>query len=142
MVSILCLASCKWHHDYCHRCGEHLDCCKCYNNCYYSCSTRNDAFTAGTLIGIWQTNYHVGYENGIGFTPKQFNFVNHQYCDITYSIGNSSTWYTETFNYVYSSGHIKFSGHGRIFSLKINGFLYPTLTLSDSHGKYEWYKRL
>ena len=141
MVSILCLASCKWHRDYCHHCGQYFDCCRCnqYYHSYYA--PKDDGFTAKTLIGVWQANYSYNYEKFLGFTPKQFNFVNERYCDITYSVGSSSDWYTETYTYSYSSGYIKFARNGKTFSFKINEFIYPTLTLSDSHGKYEWYKK-
>ena len=136
LLAVISLVSCEcpFNDKYCPSC--HLSPSEC------SCSgrTSSDRFTARTLYGVWQVSYHQGYEEGIGITPKQIEFFDDHTCDITYSVGNEVDWWTDTYIYAYSSGYIKFSKQGRTFSFKVRNFLFPTLTLQDSHGTYEWYK--
>ncbi len=97
-----------------------------------------DKFYADKLLGTWQTtSTYVG-----NLEIKQIEFINNRLCDITYSEGYRTTWYTETFLYSYSGGYLTF---GRAddkysFAFKIEGYTYPELYLRDSFGQYAWHK--
>jgi hypothetical protein len=91
------------------------------------------------LIGVWQIDYNIGYERGLGMTPKQIQFFNNHTCDITYSVGRETEWWTDTYTYTYTGSYIRFNnGYGSSFSFKVRGYLFPELYLEDSFGYYTW----
>lgn len=151
---LVSLSSCVCEH--CKNCGrpleygEYLYCRYCYYNyCHHTptttpSTTSSDRFTADVLIGTWQMNYDKGYFNGMGIVPKEIEFFDGHTCDITYCKSDymyDPDWFTDTYTYTYTSGYIKFN-KGRItYMFKFRNFLFPTLTVQDSFGTYEWYKR-
>jgi hypothetical protein len=115
---------------------EYGNSCRCEKNgvTYYY-----DNFYADKLLGTWQCSYNtIIYSTSMNI--KEIKFITNRKCDIVYSIGRNVDWYTETYNYSYSSGYIRFSREGNTFSFYIAGYIFPELYLEDSMGKYTWHK--
>lgn len=136
LLALMVFASCKYH-----------PCCvwedEYYGHPVYERSV-SDYLPASNLIGTWQVENNNAYYEGIGIMPKQIVFFDSNWCDITYEVSNRSTErLTETFRYSYNGRYIRFSStEGTLnFGFKIEDFLYPTLTLRDSYGRYKWCKR-
>lgn len=126
-------------YEYCPYCGNYgyCDCCTHHNP---TITYTRDYFCAETLIGTWQIEYNANYKRGLGIEPKQIKFFDERKCDITYSEGNDPTWYTETYNYTYASGFIRFDKGRNSFAFKYRDFIFPELYVQDSFGNYKWRK--
>ena len=123
--------SCEKYCPYCD--GYGCDYCGVTRTLTYT----NDYFCAEKLLGTWQCDY----DNYVGnMLLKEIKFLSSKKCDIIYSIGRNTEWYTDTFNYSYSGSYIKFSNNGTAFSYRIDGFIFPELYVRDSFGKYTWKK--
>jgi hypothetical protein len=134
-VFLLTACDCPYGEEYCMNCGKPIRHC----TCYYYAQSNSDRFTAKTLIGVWQMAYDEGYFNGMGIIPKQIEFFDGHTCDITYCKGKDPDWFTDTYTYTYTSGYIKFNKGRTTYMFKYREFLFPTLTVQDSFGTYEWY---
>ena len=129
LLGSIFLASCD---EYCPYCEEYD--CRCEQNCI---RYNSDYFCAETLLGTWQCDYY----NYVGnMLLKEIKFLNNRKCDITYSVGNSTDWYTETYNYSYVGKTIRFSKGNSIFEFHIDGYIFPELYLRDSFNRYTWRK--
>lgn len=133
---IIALISCEKYCPYCENRGN-CDHCGGHNS---TLTYSYDYFCAETLLGTWQMDYNKGYINGLGVELKQIKFFDGRKCDITYSDGYYPTWYTETYNYTYASGFIRFDKGRSSFTFKVKGFIYPELYVQDSFGNYTWRK--
>ena len=146
------LVSCNWK---CERCGY------CYDDRYSVCpkcgngDSGGDYFSASTLIGEWQMsntlNTEKAYMNGCGIIPKEIVFSNvkggnygFKKCTMTYAIDNERYQADLLYNYVrreltfyYINDYGK---EEKLFAFTYKDFLYPTLTIQDSFGTYEWRK--
>lgn len=138
---------------YCPRCGYS----RYGNGVCPSYSNGGDYFSEGTLIGEWQMSNTLGtetaYMNGCGIIPKDIVFSNvkmgnmgFKKCTMTYAIADDPQWYQANLFYNYVRRELTFyyiNDYGKeekLFAFTYNDFLYPTLTLQDSFGKYEWRK--
>ena len=133
---IITLMSCDKYCPYCDNRGQCDYCGKSRGTLSYS----NDYFCAETLLGTWQMDYNPNYLRGMGIELKEIKFFDGHKCDVTYSEGEYSTWYTDTYEYSYSSGFIRFARGRSSFTLKVKGFIFPELYLQDSFGNYTWRK--
>ena len=148
LFTIVILASC----EYCIVCGEYP--CVCHNSKYVSGNNgSSDYFSASTLVGEWQmSGYHdEEYMNGCGIIPKSIVFGgipvgSFGRCTITYMKGRNPQWYQMDLHYNYVRRELTFYGTNelgglvKLFSFTYREFLFPTLTIEDSFGKYEWNK--
>jgi hypothetical protein len=133
---IIALVSCEKYCPYCDNRGNCDYCGKHRSTLTYT----TDYFCAETLLGTWQMDYNPNYNRGMGIELKEIKFFDSRKCDITYSEGNDPTWYTETYNYTYASGFIRFDKGRSSFTFKYKGFIFPELYLQDSFGNYTWRK--
>ena len=135
LLAIVALVSCE---KYCPICDRYGDCtCGNRDGGYsYGVNYQGDYFCAEKLLGTWQCNYTTIVGN---MTIKSIKFVSNRKCDITYSLGRNTEWYTDTFNYTFSSGYLRFSGVAN-FSFCYRGYIFPELYLEDSNGRYTWRK--
>lgn len=155
---VFLLVSCNWCEDTkCRRCGyvysNDLAVCP---KCAYSPHS-GDYFSTSTLIGEWQMsntlNTEKAYMNGCGVIPKGIVFSNvkcgnygFKKCTMTYAVGNDPQWYQADLLYNYVRRELTFyyiNGYGKeekLFVFTYKDFLFPTLTIQDSFGTYEWQK--
>jgi hypothetical protein len=158
LVALCLLSSCNWCEDTkCNRCGyvydNELVVCP---RCGYS-QHSGDYFSAGTLVGEWQmsntVNTEKAYMNGCGIIPKGIVFSNvkggnygFKKCTMTYAIDNEPQWYEADLLYNYVRRELTFyyiNEYGKeekLFAFTYKDFLFPTLTVQDSFGTYEWRK--
>ena len=139
-------------YTYCPRCGYSH-----YSNGSYSNYSGGDYFSSGTLIGEWQMsntlNTEKAYMNGCGIIPKGIVFSNvkegnvgFKKCTMTYAIDNEPQWYQADLLYNYVRRELTFyyiNDYGKeekLFAFTYMDFLFPTLTVQDSFGTYEWNK--
>ena len=101
-------------------------------------SSTGDVFYADVLLGTWQCYYPM-IIGGMEF--KQIKFMSGGKADITMAKQRDTEWYTETYDYTYYGGTLRFSKNGSNISLHIDGYLFPELYLSDSFGRYTMAKR-
>lgn len=127
-------------------CDEYCPYCENNGYCDYCGQDRrvlryaNDYFCAETLLGTWQMDYSPNYLRGMGIELKEIVFFDGHKCDITYSEGDYPTWYTDTYEYTYASGYVRFNRGRSSFTFKVKGFTFPELYLQDSFGNYTWRK--
>ena len=131
LLAIVALTSCE---KYCPYCNEYERDCRCERN---GITYNYDHFYADKLLGTWQCDYNttIGTMN-----LKEIDFFSSSKCDIIYSIGKNTEWYTETFDYSYVGKYLRFSRGRTNFSLYIKGYIFPELYLEDSFGEYTWRK--
>lgn len=153
LLVIITLSSCR----YCPICKEYN--CICGREyAYREGNSSSDYFSAATLIGEWQmSGYHdQEYMNGCGIIPKGILFSNQTVtdngrtkfyrCTMTYSVGRDPQWYQKDFGYNYVRRELTFyyiDDYGKwekFISFTYKNFLFPTLTIQDSFGTYEWNK--
>ena len=132
LFAIITLTSCD---EYCPICGRYGDYCTCERN--YLGYANGDYFCAETLLGTWQCDYNTVVAN---MNIKEIKFFGSHKCDITYSEGRETSWYTDTYVYSYVGGYIKFYNNVNGFTFKVDGFLFPELYVRDSFNKYTWRK--
>lgn len=140
LIGIFCLVSCD--------CMEWCPRCQDYHNwdeiCPYESkggnyyhNTNQDMFCQSKLIGYWQT---------VGTTVDNIEilsirFLNDLYCDVEIKERNGTDNPTYTYSYLYSQKYIRLTRNGKTIQFNIDGYLYPTLTVYDSFGKYKWDKK-
>lgn len=113
-------------------CERICNVCRNYENeCI--CSYNSDEFRAEKLLGTWQCEYTTIVGN---MHLKQIKFMSHHKCDITYSINDNTSWWTDTYEYSYSSGYLRFYTIDNSFSFKVKDYCFPELKLMDSFGIY------
>lgn len=148
IFAIVILTSCEC----CPICGEYP--CVCHGDkCYNNGNSYGDYFSASTLVGEWQmVGYHDSeYMNGCGIIPKDIIFGgiptgNFGRCTMTYMEGKNPQWYQMDLYYNYVRRELTFYGTDelgnlkKLYSFTYRSFLFPTLTVEDSFGKYEWNK--
>ena len=160
LLALLCLmVSCNWScEDTKCRCGYVYD--NSYTfcpRCGYSRTSGGDYFSQSTFIGEWQmsntVNTEKAYMNGCGIIPKGIVFSDvkggnfgFRKCTMTYAINNDPQWYQVDLLYNYVRKELTFyyiNDYGKeekLFAFTYRNFLFPTLTLQDSFGTYEWNK--
>ncbi len=149
----LLLVSCN-----CPNCHEYPCICDCEYATRKTYSNGGDYFSAATLVGEWQmSGFHdKEYMDGCGLIPKGIVFskeiVKDRYnesfyrCTMTYSVGNNPQWYESDLGYNYVRRELTFYYIGeygqweKFISFTFRNFLFPTLTIQDSFGTYEWNK--
>ena len=135
LLVIVALTSCE---KYCPICDRYGDCsCNTRSGESYGVTYYGDQFYADKLLGTWQCDYNTIVGN---MNIKEIKFVSNRKCDITYSVSRNVGWYTDTFNYSFSSGYLRFTRGGSTFSFHYVGYIFPELYLEDSNGKYTWRK--
>lgn len=146
LLIAICFTSCNC--PYCHE-------FPCICDCEYATrvTTNSDYFSAATLVGEWQmSNYNdEAYMNGCGIIPKDIVFASQPIgefgrCTMTYMVGRDPQWYQVDLYYNYVRRELTFYGvdeYGqlkKLFAFTYKEFLFPTLIVQDSFGKYEWRK--
>lgn len=136
---IFALSSCDCM-EYCVRCGvyhEWNEPCP-YENMGGSFKHRDeDVFSQSKLIGFWQTNGT--YVDNMELLS--IRFIDDKRCDIEMKKKYDTNNPTYTFKYLYTQKTIKFTKDGKTIEFHIDSYLSPTLTVSDSFGRYKWNKR-
>ena len=148
-VMFITACECPFETEICSNCRRPLSECRCYPSSYGN----SDYFSAATLVGEWQM---VGYNDdaymdGCGLIPKDIVFASQPVgefgrCTMTYAIGRDPQWYQVdlyynfvrrelTFYYVDEYGEMR-----KLFAFTYTNFLFPTLTMKDSFGTYDWNK--
>lgn len=152
LIAMFVLTSCN-----CPICHDWPCTCK-HNTVTSSGSSSSDYFSAATLIGQWQmSGYHdQEYMNGCGLIPKGIIFSSQTMsdrrgtkfsrCTMTYSVGRNPQWYEKDLWYNYVRRELTFyyidenNEWEKFISFTYKNFLFPTLTIQDSFGTYEWNK--
>jgi len=147
-LCLLCSCDCMFGREVCRKCKNDVDNCICYRS-----NGSSDYFSANTLIGEWQMSggNDKAYMDGCGLIPKGIVFAEPPYgsfgrCTMTYAIGQDPQWYQIDLAYNYVRRELTFydtDEYGELekwFSFTYYGFLFPTLTVQDSFGTYEWRK--
>lgn len=145
---IITLTSCT-----CPYCHEYPCICDCEYKQSITKGGSSDYFSAATLVGEWQmVGYHDNeYMNGCGIIPKGIIFAKQEdgefgRCTMTYSVDKNPQWYQMDLEYNYVRRELTFyriNSVGKLekfISFTYRGFLFPTLTIEDSFGRYEWNK--
>lgn len=132
LVTIIAFVACE---PYCPYCEGRGYCDYCGEN--RGVTYTYDKFYADKLIGVWQCSHNTSVGN---INLKEITFIDNRKCDIVYSVGKTTDWYTETYSYSYSSGYIRFTKNGVTFSFHMKGYIYPELYVEDSFGQYNWHK--
>lgn len=118
-----------------------------YERGYYSINRnqKNDAFYADMLLGGWQCDYPMiisgmgellGEQSNKKYELKWMQFVSYNKCDITIQEVGNVERRVYTFSYLYDGNTIRLSRNNRTVILTIRGFVYPTLYLIDTFGRY------
>lgn len=98
-----------------------------------------DEFHASTLLGVWQCSYNTTVGD---YTLCEIEFMSDALCDIVMEDIGVPNRHTRTFYWFLNNGFLNFDS-GSIytdrmsFSFKLNGYIYPVLTMEDGFGIYE-----
>ena len=150
LLVVICFTSCNC--PYC----DHYPCichCEYVEHKGYSNYSSSDYFSAAILIGEWQMvgNNDTQYMNGCGLIPKDIVFSEQAVgslgrCTMTCAIGNQPQWYEVDLAYNYVRRELTFyhlndiGKWEKFISFTYKNFLFPTVTVQDSFGTYEWRK--